>query len=362
MVAQEIAQHVFAQLGDNDGPREPAQYVAVPGDGEVRWLLPAHVKALDEVLASWTPYRTTSRIAWATVRAASIMGAITGLPGVAVLDVERAQGVDWRSLGWRWDGAPIPVIYVGTPGPRRRAVVHLVESGSGKCRAVVKVPLTNDAKTASLHEAEVLAALEEERHESAPRLLHVDRTRGLLTQTFLEGRPGSRKLDEEHWRLLRSLLLPAQTTSLRVHAERWELEATGLRLPECVETALSDLADNEPVPACWQHGDFAPWNIRRMADGQLVLLDWEEARRDGLPLCDAFHFLHMQDLLFGKSPQLHAGDIDGAVGESWVSARMTGKLEMAYLVGAYVRCFKRGNDERARFLEGTLAMLQRRAA
>jgi hypothetical protein len=361
IAAGQIAQHVFAQLG-RGGPGVAERYVAIPGNESMRWLLPANGEAIDSVLARWTPYRMTSRIAWATVRAASGIGAIAGLPGVAVVEVERPRRVDWQVLGWRWEGTPIPVIYVGTPGPRRKAVLHLMERATARCRAVVKVPLTADAKLALLHEAVVLAELEEERQESAPRLLEVDRARGVVTQTFVEGRPGSRKLDAEHWRLLRSLILTGESTSLRAHAERWELEAIGQRVPENVEIALDALADTELLPACWQHGDFTPWNIRRMADGRLVLLDWEEARRGGLPLCDAFHFLHVQDFLFGRKPQLHGGDIGETARALGISARMVAKLEMAYLVGEYVTCAGRGIEERARFIESTLTKLQRRAA
>ena len=42
---------------------------------------------------------------------------------------------------------------------------------------------------------------------------------------------------------------------------------------------------------------------------------------------------------------------------------MTAKLEMAYLVGAYVNVLSNAqNDERARFVDGTLARFGRRAA
>jgi Phosphotransferase enzyme family len=362
MVAEEIAQRVFAQLDECGGPRETAQYVAVPGNAQVRWLLPADGKALGNVLASWTPYRSTSRLAWATVKAASCMGAITELPGVSVVEVVRSRAIDWRSLGWRWHDAPIPVVYVGTPGPRRKAVVHLIEHESATCRAVVKVPLCGEAQTAVLHEADVLAALKEEGFQPAPELLHVERAKGLATQSFLGGRPSSRKLEAGHGRLLQSLTLRRETTSLCEHAERWKLEVAGLRLPECVEAAVYQLADDEPLPACWQHGDFTPWNIRRVVDGRLLLLDWEEARRYGLPLCDAFHFLHMQDFLFGKRSRLHAADVCSAARELGIPARMVVKLERAYLVAAYVTSIGCGNEARARFLEGTMAMFQRRAA
>jgi hypothetical protein len=39
-----------------------------------------------------------------------------------------------------------------------------------------------------------------------------------------------------------------------------------------IQERLSDLAD--PGPAV--HGDFAPWNVRRFADGLIAVVDWEE--------------------------------------------------------------------------------------
>jgi Phosphotransferase enzyme family len=362
MAAEDLAQQVFAQLGGCGGPKATARYVAVPGNAEVRWLLPADGKALEGVLASWTPYRRSSRMAWAVVRAASRMGGVAELPGAEVVEVERTQGIDWQSLGWRWNGEPIPVIYIGTPGPKRKAVVHLVERATARCRAVVKVPLTLQAEAALRHEAAVLAALQKRGCEAAPRLLRVDPFRGAVTQKFVEGRPGSRKLDAEHWKLLRSLMLPGETTSLEKQAKRWELQVAGLRLPERVRVAFDELADDEPVPACWQHGDFTPWNIRRTADGRLALLDWEEAERGCLPLFDAFHFLHMQDFLFGKRPELHAREVYEAAREMGISTRLTAKLEMAYLVHGYVTCVLRKNDERARFISCALARFRSRAA
>ena len=146
-------------MRDGRGATETATYVAVPGNEMARWLLPAASPEIGRVLASWAPYRLWSRVAWAAVRAASQLGRTADLPGASVLEVEGTRGADWESLGWRGGEPPIPVIYLGTPGPRRKAVVHLVDRASGNCKAVVKVPLTEEAKTAILHEAEVLEAL-----------------------------------------------------------------------------------------------------------------------------------------------------------------------------------------------------------
>ena len=363
MSPETIANRVFRNVRNGCPIADTAVYVAVPGNENARWLLPAGNSGIDGVLANWQPYRLKSRLAWAGVRAASKIGQVSEIPGSSVLEVEGASSTDWSELGWPGNEAPVPVIYLGTPGPRRKAVVHLADRVSGKCRAVVKVPLTDEARVALLHEAEVLKAMAEARFEWAPRLLHVDHASGITTQDFVEGQPGSRSLGPEVWRLLGSLLLPGETTSLEAHAERWEQGISGAAGAASVASAVEELRDSTPLPACWEHGDFAPWNIKRLSDGRCALLDWEDARREGLPLQDAYHFLHIQDYLFEKRPRSHAAEVvTEAAATMGLTPTQCHKLEAAYLVGAYVRCMQRGNHERARFVERTLALRGSRSA
>jgi hypothetical protein len=364
--ARAVAEQVFRQLHDECGTVEMARLVAVPGNESARWLLPAGTWKIGEVLRSWAPHRVWSRVAWGAIRAANQIGRVAQFPGASVLEIEGAPTTDWASMGWRWGGPPIPVIYLGTPGPRRKAVVHLVERSSGRCKAIVKVPLTEQARAAILHEAEVLETLESERYERAPRLLHVDLARGIATQTFVQGRPAGKRPTNEFWWLLESLLLPGEYTAPAAHAAKWALD-TDFKAEKAAERklvaeALDELQDDSPLPACWEHGDFAPWNIKRLPEGGCALLDWEAAQRRGLPLQDAFHFFHMQDFLFERRPKLYAVEVCGDAVRMGIPPRQCRKLEMAYLVGAYVKCKKQGNHERARFVHSTLALLRRKAA
>ena len=366
MATTEIANQISRQLRDGRGSEDTATYVAVPGNGAARWLLPAETPEIGRVLASWAPYRLWSRVAWTAVRTAGQLGRMADVPGVSVLEVEGTRGADWGSMGWRGNEPPIPVIYLGTPGPRRKSVVHLVDRSSGDCRAAVKVPLTEEAKAAILHEAAVLEALAAERYELSPRLLYVDQVRAIATQTFVEGQPGSRKLTPQSWRLLWSLLLTGETTTMAEQAEKWAREINtacdGSGEYRSVAAAIDGLRDDSTLPACWEHGDFTPWNIKQLPDGGCALLDWEDARRKGLPLQDAYHFLHTQDWLFGGQPTLHAAEVREHAIAMAVPPKLCPKLEAAYLAGAYVHCIKQSNPERARFLGRTLAMLRRQAA
>ncbi len=366
MAVTEIANRVFRQMHNGGDTCETVTYTAVPGGEMARWLLPAASAEIRDVLASWAPYRLWSRVAWTAVRAASQLGRLAEVPGASVLEVEGTRGADWASLGWRWGDEPIPVIYLGTPGPRRKAAVHLVDRASGKCRAVVKVPLTDEAEAAVLHEAEVLETLAKERYPFSPRLLFVDRARGISTQTFVEGCPGGRTLTPEFRRLLRGLVLPGETTTLEEHADECSREFGLVKdnAPEIddVAAAIEELRDRTPLPACWEHGDFSPWNIKRAADGDCALLDWEDARRNGLPLQDAFHFLHMQDFLFGGRPRLHAAEVREDATGTGVPPRQIRQLETAYLIRSYLRCLRKQNHERAYFVSRALGLRKGKAA
>ncbi|HVP53507.1 MAG TPA: phosphotransferase [Candidatus Eisenbacteria bacterium] len=362
MSPEAIAGIVFRTVrGECDAGRSTV-YMAVPGNESARWLLPAGGSGIDGVLASWKPYRLRSRAAWAAIRAASRVGRVAALPGVATLEVEEAGGTDWSKLGWPGQDQPVPVIYLGTPGPRRKAVVHLVDRDSGSCRAVAKVPLTDEAKDAVLHEAEVLQALAAECLEAAPRLLFVDRARGIATQSFVEGPSGGRRPGPEVWRLLRSFVLPGERTSLKVQVKRWAQEMRYAPGDRTIAAALDDLRDDTSLPLCWEHGDCTPWNIKRRPDGRYALIDWEEARRNGVPLQDAYHFLHMQDFLFSRSPRLHAAEVMAEAAGMGLTLRLCRKLETAYLVSAYVKCMQRGNPERARFVLHALTLCRSQAS
>ena len=280
------------------------------------------------------------------------------LPDVGRVNTPFADDIDWHSVGWRGNSTPVPVVYVGTPAVSRKAVIHLVNPESGICQAIVKVPLTEAARAAILREADVLEILADEGFNGAPRLLYADRDGGVTTQTALNGKAGSRKFNGAYSELLRSLGIAGESTTIVGHASEWRAKLlrnveseTDLRIMTAV---WSELRDVDPIPACWVHGDFAPWNIRRLPDGTVVLLDWECAQRGGLPLQDAFHFLHIQDYLFGARPSAHSHGVQACAKSMGISSGQCRKLEIAYLTQSYLRQLARGEGEHAEYLLHTL--------
>ncbi len=362
MLPPDLAQQVFAPLLQAVSSGDTAQkFLVFSANDRPRWLLPARQANLDSVLADWSPYRLDSRLKWRAVRAASRLGCLSLLPGITTSRVNGLDSVDWKSLGWNSDTPPVTAVYLGTPSPSRKAVIHLLDAASGVCQVVVKVPINDGARAAILREADALSSLAGETNTFAPRLLSVDRDRGISAQTVLPGAVGSRRLLPEYLQLLHSLRLPGETTSIVEHAatlqEQLLWSAGSDRDLATITAALSELCAAHLLPAFWVHGDFAPWNIKHRPDGAPALLDWEDARRGGLPLHDAFHFLHIQDYLFGKQPTSHAEDLDHFAGEFGLSPAQCHQLEIAYLVHGYLQRLTQQQPNHSDFLLDTLRVV-----
>ncbi|HUI84627.1 MAG TPA: aminoglycoside phosphotransferase family protein [Candidatus Binatia bacterium] len=280
------------------------------------------------------------------------------MPHVRTVELADAHEIDWRAVGWKRPGAPAPLIHVGTPGPRQKAVIHLADPASGECDAIVKVPLTPGARDAIIREAAVLEMLAGEGYTCAPHVLRVHCERDLAAQQFLPGMPAQRRPISDYYALLRSLMLHDEYTNIAEQVTAWH-EPFHVPDRQLMASVGAELADAVRLPACWVHGDFAPWNIRTLPGGQPALIDWEDAARGGLPLHDAWHFLHMQDFLFRGRPAAHFPDLGAfgrGLGLSWRQCR---KLEIAYLARSYARCVSEGEHRRAEFLHKTLALVLR---
>ena len=359
---RDLAQLILAGLPWQPALAPSPEYLALPAQ-QPRWLIPSGAQRVDAALASWAPYRLSSRFKWTTIRLASRLGLLHALPNVQPIQLDNAEQIDWPAVGWRRAEPPIPLFYLGTPGPRRKAVVHLVDANSGRCEAIVKIPIAPEAKGAIVREADVLTELTEELYPFSPRLLHLDRERGIATQQFIPGNSGSRRLRPEYFELLRSLVWLDEPTSICQHVANWREQ----RLPllgqdvdfDLLESALEECCDAYSLPSCRVHGDFAPWNIRRRSRGAAALIDWEESQDVGLPLQDPFHFLHMQDFLFHCQPKAHFEEIVPFAETLGIEPQLCRKLEIAYLADAYMHCCSRADQQRAEFLRRTLALVIR---
>jgi hypothetical protein len=69
---------------------------------------------------------------------------------------------------------------------------------------------------------------------------------------------------------------------------------------------LKPSLEGKSVQATLSHGDFAPWNVKVLPNGDWIALDWERGNLRGIPAWDWFHFLIQSGILVKKlhTPQL----------------------------------------------------------
>jgi hypothetical protein len=171
-----------------------------------------------------------------------------------------------------------PAIYVGTPDRRQKAVLFHGDA-SGRKLAVEKVAIGADAADAVAQEARILRQLATLRPSLGPDVLWSDGDR--LVTRWIDGNLISPRLDETLLDVLASL---RRENEIETTAEQRAAFSLPPRLPAFIE-----------------HGDLAPWNIRKAGD-RLQLTDWEDGRIDGMPLQDLVCWiLAVRHLLAGQS-------------------------------------------------------------
>jgi aminoglycoside phosphotransferase (APT) family kinase protein len=247
-------------------------------------------------------------------------------------------------------------VYVGTPGERRKLIVHLIDAKSHSCELIVKVPLTEDAKLAIEHEAHALLELHDDGFSAAPRLVAFDQQAGIASQSVVRGALAGLHITREVAVLLQSLERRGRSIELRDVALSLEKDLSQLAMSPAsaalVSHALEQINDSEGLPAVRTHGDFAPWNIK-LQPGAAALVDWEDSQPHGLPLHDAYHFVHLTRCLFGKRPRPAWQDLRFRYPFT-LSSSLRWKLELAYLLRTLVHEMGKSERRYAAFILATL--------
>jgi hypothetical protein len=269
----------------------------IPQGSEPRWIILADSRVAVPVLRSWRPFKISTRLRWSAVVTASSRGMIQRLPGVE----SRRATIDlsyWRRMLPGFSDDWVPVVHVGNPSHTRKVIVFFI-GPSRRFKAVAKVPLVAGASEAILNEANILDQLQGARY--LPECIFQDPVRGIAAQSWLDGKPVARKLTSAHMELLAHLAVPGG--EVKVSRQRSTiaaaLERTDLPFDRTVLShALDTLDYDEPLPGFVEHRDFAPWNLKRLPDGQSGAIDWEWAVLRGLPCQDIFRYFYIQDALF----------------------------------------------------------------
>lgn len=272
-------------------------YYGIVGSSTLRWIFPGDRRRVLGVMAGWRPYARSSRAIWLLLRMMIAVFGIRRIPLIAPLG--QPEYVEASPILAQLPDAPEirPVVYIGTPGPQRKAVCHMADA-SGKIHAIVKTPLGPEAGAAVVREMQNLKRLGTEfPHLHLPRIIGYDINSNVTAQTAVAGDPTGRHFGKEHADFLISLrregrISPRARLTAAIAAHQSD--------PVQLQSARQWLAPGSevgPMPRVWQHGDFAPWNLRTRG-GAITAYDWEDAEAEGLPVWDIAHFYLQQAFLF----------------------------------------------------------------
>ncbi len=293
---------IFSGLAAERLPGEPAELRVriISQAGVPRWVLPDNARRAVTVLKSWKPYSAKSRLQWSAIVASCRLNALAALPGVG-REVLHCDLSYWRRWLPGFSDSWAMAAYIGSPSPTRKAILFFVDEDAG-VQAVAKVPINPAARAAILNEANILTKLQS--RLPLPRVLFLDEGEGIAAQSWVGGVNVSRSFGAEHLKLL--TCFASESTRIRLSDSREQLEDRVASVDSSVDSsllsdALLSLEVRDELRACVEHGDFAPWNLRRLADGRLALIDWEWAVEEGLPWQDVCRYFYMQDYLFRES-------------------------------------------------------------
>jgi len=299
LVLADVLSVVFpgpAQSGTEMRAQECPVHV-IPQGGEPRWIIVGNPRKALPVLESWNPWNPGSRLRWSALKAAARTGMLKRIPGVqsAVAKIDISY---WRESLPQFPSDWTGVIHVGNRSQSRKAILFVIgKDGATPCAA--KVPLVRGATEAIFNEGRVLDDLKQFTY--LPRVLFRDCDRGIVVQSWLDGKPVSRGFEEPHLRLLGTLVnegAEARVSDVRLEVTA-EINEIDLPFDRAVLMRGLELLDyDKALPGFVEHRDFAPWNLKWLSNGELGLLDWEWAVSKSLPWQDACRMFYLEDFHF----------------------------------------------------------------
>lgn len=161
----------------------------------------------------------------------------------------------------------------------------------GEADPLLRVLLLQDGEPTALAKAAPVGAADLiESDEASLRLLTSARPHGFRIPRVLASGTA------EEWRYLLTRPLPPRIHSMPL------APALGRIVGE-IHMGLSSLPRPGSVPGHWHpmHGELAPWTVRELPDGEIVILDWEHASW-APPGADEVYYRAAHSALMGEAP------------------------------------------------------------
>lgn len=284
------------------------EYFVIEGDAGPRWIVPNNSNLALKVLDEWTPYGISSKIKWSALRFLFKINALNAFSHVEKIRLtDRSFNSPFDNLGLNDERIlkeVLPVIYLGTPGSRRKAVVTLIDVNSKEVFAVLKMPLSTFGGESIAREANALTLLKKYAVNGVPTLLNLNIASSCSLQSYQHGKSSSRSITLKHIQWLLALpKLTIETTftdqKLKFHRLR-KVNQADLNISDliAIDMAIDKLDCKDTFQLMLCHGDFTPWNIKIDDDGGCQVVDWEDFCETGSPLFDITHFYFIQAHLF----------------------------------------------------------------
>lgn len=182
-------------------------------------------------------------------------------------------------------------ILLGSPEHQvRRAIVSYRRAGQWE---VAKISFGAAGAQVLEYESRVLEQLQGTA-EGIPRLLglHQNRELTVMRMPYLTGAAIPLGESKEAIRLLERWIRNDAKKLLPEFSE-WPATESGLAGSEAGSLVLEQLSQQYLTPVIC-HGDFARWNLLKQTNGELMVLDWEWGREQGMPGIDLVHYF-LQD-------------------------------------------------------------------
>lgn len=266
-------------------------FVKVSRDGSLLLALPLSRKLALATLGLYQPQRWKGRLLKRILRVAILLDCYKLLPTVELsvgshgIFSGLCHDVDHKKFGFLLGNAEsrnrnlIGVLEIGD-------VLHVVKAGSGSAAAVVK------DESRRMREFNELVS-------GVPTSLgsyKIEKGAAYVAERIGGKSPRGKSGDNLVLQLLVSWL-KLGTISKVSSLECWKsLESV---LNEHELSYFIKLSDKKVVSPV-MHGDFAPWNIKVNKSGELKVLDWEYAVKEGMPMWDWLHY-HVQRMRLVES-------------------------------------------------------------
>lgn len=276
----------------------------LPGRIGLRWLFSSNRAARENIFKGWTPFSASSKIFWRFLQGLNTFHLFSRIPFIQRIPISIPKDASWRHLSWQAYTPPLFSLSIGSNTQSYKAILYLSDRQTGEIHSVLKLALSDFAKQSILYEATVLQRLSQEGFQHHPELLYVHPQGHFQIQRFIGREYASLKIEWQHMQCLEALHQSHQYMAIPQFILSHQENLMPSFFPDSwkalIQKALDYLLKNPREVFCVQeHGDFAPWNIRRHpVSHHLLLVDWDNYLPLSLPLQDIFHFYFMLNYLF----------------------------------------------------------------